>query len=167
VFKAGRILELPEWQIHAVEAVRVTRRVLHNRDRYRVGCQALHLDFLDLAERVDVLAAVKDKACCSHAGLRPSLTCAVRVDQRDDRSGRRNDRPPIEQRNRNVIKAQAGMAIVGSNRLPVFNTPKQSTRSLRIAATTICLGLRRPALLRRATRAATAGLKRMADKAGM
>jgi predicted transposase YbfD/YdcC len=29
VFKAGRILELPEWQIHAVEAVRVTRRVLH------------------------------------------------------------------------------------------------------------------------------------------
>jgi predicted transposase YbfD/YdcC len=29
VFKAGRILDLPEWQTHAVEAVRVTRSVLH------------------------------------------------------------------------------------------------------------------------------------------
>ncbi len=37
------------------------------------------------------------------------------------------------------------MAIAGSNRLPVFSTPKQRTRSLRIAATTICLGFRRPA----------------------
>ena len=29
VFRAGHILELPEWQTHAVEAVRVTRTVLH------------------------------------------------------------------------------------------------------------------------------------------
>ena len=29
VFRAGRILKLPEWQTHAVEAVRVTRTVLH------------------------------------------------------------------------------------------------------------------------------------------
>ena len=29
VFRAGSILELPEWQTHAVEAVRVTRTVLH------------------------------------------------------------------------------------------------------------------------------------------
>lgn len=29
VFKAGRIPDLPEWQTHAVEAVRVTRTVLH------------------------------------------------------------------------------------------------------------------------------------------
>ncbi len=29
VFRAGSILELPEWQIHAVEAVRVSRTVLH------------------------------------------------------------------------------------------------------------------------------------------
>jgi len=29
VFRAGRILDLPEWQTHAVEAVRVTRTVLH------------------------------------------------------------------------------------------------------------------------------------------
>ena len=29
VFQAGCFLELPEWQTHAVEAVRVTRRVLH------------------------------------------------------------------------------------------------------------------------------------------
>ena len=36
-----------------------------------------------------------------------------------------------------------------------------------MAATTICLGWRRPALLRRATRAATAELKRIADSAGM
>src|SRR3954467_12183608 len=71
----------------------------------------------------------------------------------------------IEQRDRE--KAQAGMAIAGSNRLPVFSTPKQRTSSLRIAATTICLGLRRPALLRRAARAATTRLKRVADKAGM
>lgn len=69
-----------------------------------------------------------------------------------------------------VLKAgelQAGMAMAASNGLPVFSTPKQRTRSLRIAATTICLGLRRPWLLRRATRAATAGLKRIADSAGM
>ena len=43
-----------------------------------------------------------------------------------------------------VPVAQAGMAMAGSNGLPVFSTPKHITRSLRIAATTICLGLRRP-----------------------
>jgi hypothetical protein len=57
-----------------------------------------------------------------------------------------------------VTAAQAGMAIAGSNGLPVFSTSKQMTRSLRMAATTICLGLRRPACFRRATSAATAGL---------
>jgi hypothetical protein len=66
-----------------------------------------------------------------------------------------------------VTVAQAGMAIAGSNGMPVFNTPKHITRSLRIAATTICLGLSRPASLRRATRAAMAGLKRIADSAGI
>jgi predicted transposase YbfD/YdcC len=29
VFKAGRLLDLPDWQTHAIEAVRVTRTVLH------------------------------------------------------------------------------------------------------------------------------------------
>jgi predicted transposase YbfD/YdcC len=29
VFKAGHLLDLPDWQTHAVEAVRVTRTVLH------------------------------------------------------------------------------------------------------------------------------------------
>jgi predicted transposase YbfD/YdcC len=29
VFRAGRLLDLPDWQTHAVEAVRVTRTVLH------------------------------------------------------------------------------------------------------------------------------------------
>ena len=57
-----------------------------------------------------------------------------------------------------VPVAQAGMATAGSNGFPVFSTPKHITSSLRIAATTICLGLRRPAFLRRVTRAATAGL---------
>ena len=37
--------------------------------------------------------------------------------------------------------------MAGSNRLPVFSTPKQRTRSLRMAATTICLGWRRPRAL--------------------
>jgi hypothetical protein len=36
--------------------------------------------------------------------------------------------------------AQQPIAIAGSNGLPVFRTPKHSTNSLRIAATTICLG---------------------------
>jgi hypothetical protein len=44
-----------------------------------------------------------------------------------------------------ILAAQAGMAMAGSNRLRVFSTPKQITSSLRIAATTICLGLRRRA----------------------
>jgi hypothetical protein len=74
------------------------------------------------------------------------------------RSGRRNDQSPIEQRNWETLEAQAGMAIAGSNGLPVFSTPKQITSSLRIAATTICLGLRRPACFRRATSAMMAGL---------
>lgn len=30
LFKAGRSLDLPKWQTHAVEAVPVTRTVLHN-----------------------------------------------------------------------------------------------------------------------------------------
>ena len=74
------------------------------------------------------------------------------------RSGRRNDQSPIEQRNWETLEAQAGMAMAGSNGLPVFSTPKQITNSLRIAATTICLGLRRPACFRRATSAMMAGL---------
>ena len=44
--------------------------------------------------------------------------------------------------------------------LPVISTPKQMTRSLRIAATTICLGFRRPALLSRpATRSLHRGIE--------
>ena len=100
-------------------------------------------------------------------GLRPSLTSAARADLGvSDRTG-----GMIGFQSNNgigkVAEAQAGMATAGSNGLPVFRTPKQSTKSLRMAATTICLGLRRPASLRRATRAATAGLKRIADNAGM
>src|SRR6476619_3391298 len=82
-------------------------------------------------------------------------------------SGTADDRPPSNNGIGNLPEAQAGMAMARSNRLPVFSTPKQRTSSLRMAATTICLGLRRPALFRRATRIATAGLKRIADSAGM
>src|ERR1700675_4904131 len=63
--------------------------------------------------------------------------------------------------------AQQPIAIAGSNGLPVFRTPKHSTNSLRIAATTICLGLRRPRDFNRATSATIAGLYRIADIAGM
>jgi hypothetical protein len=63
--------------------------------------------------------------------------------------------------------AQQPMAIAGSKGFPVFRTPKHSTNSLRIAATTICLGLRRPRAFNRVTSATIAGLYRMADMAGM
>jgi len=137
------------------------QRRVTDRGRYRVACQAMDLTAVDLFEGAGVLTAVKDKARCralSRAGLRPSLTSVARAGLRSVRSGRRNDRSPIEQRNEDVARAHAGIARAGSNRWPVFSTPKQMTKSLRMAATTICLGLRRPALFRRATRAAMAGL---------
>lgn len=68
---------------------------------------------------------------------------------------------------RRLDVAQQPIAIAGSNGLPVFRTPKHSTNSLRIAATTICLGLRRPRDFNRATSATIAGLYRIADIAGM
>jgi len=68
---------------------------------------------------------------------------------------------------RRLDVAQQPTAIAGSNGLPVFRTPKHSTNSLRIAATTICLGLRRPWDFNRATSATIAGLYRIADIAGM
>src|SRR3954451_1294584 len=49
--------------------------------------------------------------------------------------------PPCDQL---LDVAQPPIAIAASKGLPVFSTPKHSTKSLRIAATTICLGLRRP-----------------------
>ena len=51
-----------------------------------------------------------------------------------------NRGPPCDRR---LDVAQQPIAIAGSKGLPVFRTPKHSTNSLRIAATTICLGLRR------------------------
>src|ERR1700688_421945 len=83
------------------------------------------------------------------------------------RSGRRNDPSQSNDGMGKIFEVQAGMAMAESNGLPVLSTPKQITSSLRIAATTICLGLRRPAFFRRATSAAIAGLKRIADSAGM
>src|SRR3954467_10086076 len=62
--------------------------------------------------------------------------------------------------------AQPPTAIAASKGLPVFSTPKHSTKSLRIAATTICLGLRRPRDFNRDTSATIAELYRMADRAG-
>src|SRR6478672_2899890 len=68
---------------------------------------------------------------------------------------------------RSLDMAQQPIAIAGSKGLPVFRTPKHSTKSFRIAATTICLGLRRPRDFNRVTSATIAGLYRMADRAGM
>jgi hypothetical protein len=75
-----------------------------------------------------------------------------------------NRGPPCDRR---LNVAQQPIAIAGSKGLPVFRTPKHSTNSLRIAATTICFGLRRPRDFNRATSATIAGLYRMADMAGM
>src|SRR4029077_15514604 len=63
--------------------------------------------------------------------------------------------------------AQQPMANAGSKGLPVFRTPKHRTNNLRIAATKICLGLRRPRAFNRVTSATIAGLYRMADMAGI
>src|ERR1700730_7675265 len=68
---------------------------------------------------------------------------------------------------RRLDVAQQPSANAGSNGFPVFRTPKQSTNSLRIAATTICLGLRRPRDFNRVTSATIAGLYRIADRAGI
>ena len=59
------------------------------------------------------------------------------------------------------------MAIAGIEPLSGLQNAEANDQSLRIAATTICLGFSRPAVLSRATRALTAGLKRIADNAGM
>jgi hypothetical protein len=75
-----------------------------------------------------------------------------------------NRGPPCDRR---LNVAQQPIAIAGSKGLPVFRTPKHSTNSLRIAATTICLGVRRPRAFNRVTRAMIAGLYRIADIAGM
>jgi hypothetical protein len=75
-----------------------------------------------------------------------------------------NRGPPCDRR---LDVAQQPIAIAGSKGLPVFRTPKHSTNSLRIAATTICLGLRRPRDFNRVTSARIAGLYRIADMAGM
>src|SRR4051812_26143566 len=72
--------------------------------------------------------------------------------------------PPCDQL---LDVAQPPIAIAASKGLPVFSTPKHSTKSLRIAATTICLGLRRPRDFNRVTSATIAELYRMADRAGM
>src|SRR5262244_3925916 len=74
-----------------------------------------------------------------------------------------NRGPPCD---RYLDVAQQFSAMAGSKGLPVFRTPKHNTNSLRIAATTICLGLRRPRDFNRATSATIAGLYRMADIAG-
>src|SRR6516165_4072189 len=64
--------------------------------------------------------------------------------------------PPCDQL---LDVAQPPIAIAASKGLPVFSTPKHSTKSLRIAATTICLGLRRPRDFNRVTNAADAQQK--------
>jgi hypothetical protein len=102
-----------------------------------------------------VLGPVKDKAHRRRAGLRPSLTSPARGGLPAGRSGRRDDRLTIEQRDddcfskprvTHVAAAVSSVDVVcsGSNGLPVLSTPKHRCSSLRIAAATICLGLSRP-----------------------
>jgi hypothetical protein len=99
----------------------------------------------DLAEHVGVLATVKDKVDCGVHG--PAALLDLRYAPPDvltDRDGgmiafQSNDEMGT------FTSARAGMAMVGSDGLPVFSTPKPITRSLLIAKTTICLGVRRAA----------------------
>ena len=116
---------------------------------------------------------------------RPALTGLRAASLPRRRSGRRNglrsnketdaQRRPIPRRDqfprppsdRRTDVPQQPVAIAGSKGFPVFRTPKHRTSSLRIAATTICLGLRRPLDFSRVTNATIAGLYRIADSAGM
>jgi hypothetical protein len=128
---------------------------------------------------VDTVIAVKgifdwvDLIWVSPAGMKG---CWKRIRASSPRAGARpfglrgltpasasNRGPPCD---RYLDVAQQPIAMAGSKGLPVFRTPKHNTNSLRIAATTICLGLRRPRDFNRATSATIAGLYRMADMAG-
>src|SRR3954454_23451320 len=131
----------------------------------------------DLRKGATVLSPVKDKARRRRAGLRPSLTCPARGGLPAGRSGRRDNRLTIEQRDDGcfseppVIQVVAAVSSVevawlGSNGLPVLSTPKHRCSSLRIAAPTICLGLSRPWSFKRWRRAATSGFQRIAARAG-
>src|SRR3954462_14246666 len=132
---------------------------------------------LDLRKGATVLGPVKDTARRGRAGLRPSLTSPARGGLPAGRSGRRDDRLIIEQRDdgcflesrvTQVVAAVLSVAEpwLGSNSLPVLSTPKHRCSSLRIAAPTICLGLSRPWSFRRWRRAATSGFQRSAARAG-
>ena len=134
-----------------------------------------HIDAVEWAVAVDTVVGVK---VFLHEASRPRMKGCWR--QRQPSSPRAGARPfglrgltPVSASNqgspcdRRLDVAQQPIAIAGSNGLPVFRTPKHSTNSLRIAATTICLGLRRPRDFNRATSATIAGLYRMADMAGM
>src|SRR5215217_8249021 len=106
-----------------------------------------------------VLGPVKDKARRQRQGAPsargPSLTSPARGGLPAGRSGRRDDRLTIEQRDDDcfsglrftqVVTAVCSVDVAwsGLNGLPVLSTPKHRCSSLRIAAATICLGLSRP-----------------------
>src|SRR5262250_2534755 len=137
-----------------------------------------HLYFGSVA--VDTVIAVKeifnwvDLIWVSPAGMKG---CGKRIRGSTPRAAARpfglRGLPPASASNRGppcdryLDVAQQPIAMAGSKGLPVFRTPKHNTNSLRIAATTICLGLRRPRDFNRVTSATIAGLYRMADRAGM
>ena len=98
-------------------------------------------------------------------GPAPSLTSAARADREATEDGGMTG-----PQSNNGIGTYQGSGWHGDGQikpLACLQHAEAEDQSLRIAATTICLGLMRPALFRRATRAATAGLKRIADSAGM
>jgi len=132
------------------------------RGRYRDHCQADFSDRLSCFAR-SISARIKGcwrrrRASSPRAIARPFGLRGLTPASASNRG------PPCD---RYLDVAQQPIAIAGSKGLPVFRTPKHKTNSLRIAATTICLGLRRPRDFSRVTSATIAGLNRMADMAGI
>lgn len=135
-----------------------------------------HPDSCSAAVAVDTVIAVKWNFYCFVSRWHKSVL-EVRAAASSPRAtarpfGQRGLTPPPASNqgpacDRRLDVAQQPIANAGSKGLPVFRTPKHRTNNLRIAATTICLGLSRPRAFNRVTSATIAGLYRIADIAGM
>ena len=158
-----------------------------NEDKTQTGLSPDCADFVyflrayfDASERpwfaVDTVIAVKWNFYCFVSRWHKSVL-EVRAAASSPRAtarpfGQRGLTPPPASNqgpacDRRLDVAQQPIANAGSKGLPVFRTPKHRTNNLRIAATTICLGLSRPRAFNRVTSATIAGLYRIADIAGM
>ena len=148
------------------------------------GCEAkakqegwkMNIAIVDDGSAVDTMIAVKWNFYCFVSRWHESVL-EVRAAASSPRAtarpfGQRGLTPPPASNqgpacDRRLDVAQQPIANAGSKGLPVFRTPKHRTNNLRIAATTICLGLSRPRAFNRVTSATIAGLYRIADIAGM